>query len=210
MLKWLKRLIKWLKRLKYVFWVVLGLAIIIGVLIFLRCECDDTPIIKEGWEPVKTEKTSGPPATWMPWFKPTKADKVLKDWPSGTRIIEVEPQSETVYIAIPESGPIQIPRGVKGITVYEKPVSKAGLEFRPWLGGGATVYPEIKPAAAVGVDILNIWRVHTGPGVCVDSGAFSGLWTASVGMWRNIDARAGGGFGTGGATGFVGVSIGIE
>lgn len=52
--------------------------------------------------------------------------------------------------------------------------------------------------------------IHTGPGVCVDSERFSGVWTASVGVWRNVEVRGAGGYGTSGGMGFAGVTVGIE
>ena len=52
--------------------------------------------------------------------------------------------------------------------------------------------------------------LHTGPGICVDSKAVSGVLTGSYKVWRNLDLRAGGGYGTSGPVGFAGVTIGIE
>ena len=195
--------------------VLLGAA----VLIFLSCRgCGEEPqpLIKDGCKAADKKQTSTLLDRINPLKKtPTKADKLLEGWPAGTRIVEVTPHTETVYVAIPPTGEIQIPEDVTGVTVYEKPTRDWGLEFRPFLGAGADFKPKseeekISPAAVAGVDILNIWRVHTGPGVCVDSGAFSGVWTASVDVWRNVGARAGGGYGTNGGMGFAGVTVGIE
>ena len=141
-------ILKWLKRLRYVALVVVGLAIIIGVLVFLKCSCDgDVQIAKDGWKVVDKKQTSTLFDRLNPLKKtPTKADKLLKGWAPGTRIVEVTPQEETVYIAIPPTGEIQVPEHVEGVTVYEKPTRDWGLEFRPFLGAGITG-PEIKPAA---------------------------------------------------------------
>ena len=193
------------------------LAILAGVVILLvaggmlirGCGCGDQPQpsatqAPPGWQPVPIQKTPIFP------FKKNTASEKTEGFPAGSKVVVVETQNgEQVEVGILPGGEVVVPEGTTAV-VYEKRPPIINAEFRPWLGGGATVYPEVRPAAAVGVDVLRVWRVHTGPGVCVDSGAFSGVWTGSVGLWRNVDARAGGGYGTSGATGFAGVTIGIE
>ena len=202
-----------IKRLKLIPIGIAAVALLgVAVLIFLSCRgCGDEPrITKDGWKAVDKEQTSTLFDKLNPLKKtPTKADKLLEGWPAGTRIVEVTPQTETVYIAIPPTGEIQVPKHVTGVTVYESPTRNWGFEIRPFLGAGVSG-PDLAPAAVAGVDVFKVWRLHTGPGVCVDSGAFSGVWTASVGVWRNVDVRGGGGYGTNGGMGFAGVTIGIE
>lgn len=181
-------MLKWIRRLKVIIPIVIVLALIVGAFIVLGIVCRDEEVfIKEGWQKVTTKKTSGPPATWMPWYKPTRADKILKDWPAGTKIIEIEPHEETIHIAIPPSGDVLIPEGEQGITVFEKPKRTWGPEARPWFGGG---YVD-GIAAAGGLDIFKvkiIKDIHVGPALAYN-GELSGGGSVGVNLWRNIDLR---------------------
>lgn len=188
--------------------------VVIGVAgwFLLSRGCGDQPAqpVKEGWVAPPTEKPSTLFDRLNPLKKtPTPADKILKGWPAGTRVVEVGPSPKPTLIAVPPSGEILTPKGTVNVTVYEKPKRNWGLEFRPFVGVGATG-PDINVAAVAGVDVFKVSRLHTGPGVCVDSKAVSGVMTASYGLWRNVDVRVGGGYGTAGGMGFAGVSIGIE
>jgi hypothetical protein len=186
---------KWFKRLRSWISVLVVFGVIIGVLVLscIVCREEKTPeAIKEGWKKAPTEKTTGPPMTWLPGHKKKKADVILENWPRGTRMVEIQPREETTYIAIPPSGEIQTPKGTEGVTVYEKPKRDWGLKFRPFIGAGVGTGG---PGAVAGVDLVKLWRVHVGAGILYDGDA-AGVGAVGLNVWRNIDAK-----------GYVGVNV---
>jgi hypothetical protein len=192
--------------------VLAAVAVLLGVAwAFFSCRgCGDRPRsptpegIPEGWHGGATQKT--------PIIGYNEASEKTAGFKAGTKVVVVRPpKGRLAEVAILPNGEIVAPPGTE-IEIYEKRPPIVNLEFRPFLGAGATVKPAggISPAGVFGVDVVRVWRLHTGPAACVDSEAVAGVWTASISCWRNVDACAGGGYGTAGPVGFAGVSIGIQ
>jgi len=152
-----------------------------------------------------------PPTETTPFlsFKKNKASDVTAGFPAGSRVVVVEtPKGETVEIGILPDGQVVTKEGVKA-TIYEKRAAFIAPQIRPFIGAGA-IGPELGVAAAVGVDLLRVWRVNLGLGALINDEAVAAAAFAAYPVWRNVDARIGGGYGTAGAAYFAGVSIGIE
>ncbi len=68
------------------------------------------------------------------------------------------------------------------------------------------------PALLAGLDVVRAWRLHLGPGVALTLPDKDVAAVGAVGysLWRNVDLRLAGGYGTAGGTAAVGVSLGIE
>lgn len=213
-----------LGRLKLVKWLLLFLAvaglIALGVWIGARgcggnrgaaAPASCSAKVPEGYQPVAEVVT---PVVPNPW-KPSDAEKKTKGFQAGSKVIEVETNGEpTVKIGILPGGQVVTEKGHAAI-VYIKRANVVAFEARPWLAGGATVAaPGPAPAVAVGVDVVKVWRFHGGPAGAVSwrdhkvdvAGGLSG----SYNIWRNIDARAAGMYGTAGAAAFAGVDIAIQ
>jgi hypothetical protein len=160
-----------------------------------------------GWTAAPAETT---PLVENP-FKPSTAGKKTKPLPAGSSVIEVPPSTTPTLIGILPGGEVIVPQGVEGVVVYKKRLPLMALECRPWLGAGVEGHAAgIAPAAAVGLDVVRVGRVHGGPGGLASPRNVAALITGGVEIWRNVDGRVGGGFGTAGATAFAGVDIAIE
>lgn len=204
-------MVKWLKTLKWSIRLLLGLGLIIGILVVSCVVCrEETTVVKEGWVKAPMEETSTIFDKLNPFTKtPKKADVILKEWPRGTKVIEIEPQEETIQIAIPPSGEVLTPEGVGGVTVYKKPERDWGLEVRPFVGVGYA-----KGLAGVGgVDLFKVKIVkpiHVGPAIAYN-GEVSGGGSVGVSVWRNFDVRGYVGANLSGQPVYGGVvAIGIE
>lgn len=157
-----------------------------------------------GWVTPPVEFTS----RW-PHLKKTPADAKLRGWPAGSRLVEVAvpPGAATVEVGILPDGEIVVPPGVAAV-VYHKPPASIALELRPWLGAGVGLGGL---TAGAGVDALRLWRVHVGAGLTYDYRRnVAGVLTTSYNVWRNVDLRVAGGYGTGDAAASALLTIGIE
>lgn len=164
-----------------------------------------------GWRTVEEERTSGALQKLSPFHRPTKADVAMREWPAGSRVIRVETEGgEEVEVGILPGGEVAVPEGQPHkVTIYHKPEPAVALELRPFVGAGLSTDG---PALMAGVDVLRAWRLHLGPGVAV---AFTdrdvaALGAAGVNLWRNVDLRLAGGYGTAGRVAAVGLSLAIE
>ena len=156
-----------------------------------------------GWIAPPTETTP-----FLP-FKKNKASEYTAGFPAGSRVVVVEtPKGETVEIGILPDGQVVTKEGTKA-TVYEKRAAFITPQIRPFIGAGA-IGPELGVAAAVGVDLLRVWRVNLGLGALINDEAVAAAAFAAYPVWRNVDARIGGGYGTAGGIAAVVVSVGIE
>ena len=191
-----------------------AVAVLLGAawVFFLGRGCGDQPAATAsqggappGWVTPPTETTP-----WLP-FKKNRASEVTAAFPAGSRVVEIETGgAATVQVAVLPGGEIVVPAGTTA-TVYVKRPPIINAEFRPWLGGGVEGTPaDVDPAIAAGVDLVRVWKLHAGPGVVASEDSVAGILSGAVSVWRNVDVRGGGGYGTAGAAGFVGVSIGIE
>lgn len=218
-----------MRYLKNVKWLAVFLAVValagVGVWIWAR-GCGDN----RGIAAPASGSAKGTPAGWHqaavvvaprienPWH-PSEAGKKLKPFVAGTELVEVKtPSGETVQIAILPGGEVVVPDGYEA-TVYQKPGPLVDLEARPWIGAGLTGYPGgIGAGLGVGVDVVRAWRFHGGPAGVVswrrEAGKprvdVAGGLAGSYNLWRNVDARAVGMYGTAGAAAFVGVGLGIQ
>lgn len=164
-----------------------------------------------GWVP----KEEYEPTPWYkklsPTYRPSKADKALKGWPRGSRVVHVETEKgKRVEIGILPDGEVFVPEGQPHkVTVYHRPEAKVALEFRPFIGAGLGTNGV---AAVGGVDVLRAWRVHMGPGVAVNiKGKVAGVGAVGLNVWRNIDLKGYGGATLDGERVFGGgVTIGIQ
>lgn len=207
---------KWLKRLRWLIPLLVGLGLIIGVLVLSCAVCREEKApeaVKEGWVKADKKKTSTVLDKLNPLKKtPSRADDLLKEWPRGTKIVEIQPREEITYIAIPPSGDVLTPEGVEGVTVYEKPERDWGLKFRPFIGAGLSTNG---PGALVGVDVFKVWKVHVGPGINIaiknKNANVAGVGALGFNVWRNIDLKGYGGATFDGERVFGGgVTIGIQ
>lgn len=187
--------------------IIAAVAILLGLAAFILCRPENSASqpVRPGWVKPNVISTS----SW-PHLKKTAADEKLKDRPAGTKLIEIQTPQGIIQVEITPQGEVLVPEGTQAV-VYVKPLPKIGWEFRPWLAGGAEGHATgIRPAIAVGVDVVRAWRLHAGPGVVVSQDNVAGLVTGTYTPWRNVDLRAGGGYGTSGATAFIGIGVGIE
>lgn len=199
--------------------VILGAAVVGYVMCRRRADAPRSAAVQPatprgsppGWAAPPAERTTPAIRRILPGYRPTRADVVLRPFPPGSRVVEVQPEKgPPVQVGILPGGDVVVPEGVKAV-VYEKPPALIALEFRPWIGGGAAASAaEIDAAAAAGVDVVRAWRFHAGPGVVASRDNVAGVLTGGVTLWRNVDARVGGGYGLEGAVALVGVGIGIE
>lgn len=147
--------------------------------------------------------------TTTPWYSRHKnsADEKMRGLPAGARLVEVDGKQACLFMP---DGSVLTPIEVDAV-VYEKRPRFITGEVRPWISGGAVgTITSLEPSAAAGVDVLKLAGVHTGMGISVAPDAVSALLVASYGVYRNIDVRLGGGYGTAGTCGYAGVSIAIE
>ena len=195
---------------KYLIWAVVAL-LLIGAAVtgFIMCRCDRSGVpgstmeykIPPGWKQVAEIKT--------PLLGKNKASEVTAEFSPGSRVVVIEtPKGETVEIGILPGGQIVTREGVTA-TVYEKRGPFIQAQVRPFIGAGG-IGPELGVAAAIGVDVVRVWKVNLGLGALINDEAVAGAGFVSYPVWRNVDARVGGGYGTAGGVGFAGVSIGIE
>lgn len=201
-----------LKKIKP-FLIIAAIAVVLAVfaVVFSRLSCREDQVgralqlgdvVPPGWVAPPVETT-----TPWPHTKKNRADEVLKPFPPGSRVVEVDGKQ---VCAIMPGGEVVVPEGVNAV-VYVKPPRSVAFEARPWVAFGASgSLTAIKPSGAAGLDVLRIKRAHIGLGACVDSGAVSALLVASYNPWRNLDVIAGGGYGTSGACAFAGVGLGIQ
>ena len=177
---------------------------------FIMCRCDRPGVpdggasqyaIPPGWQAADYLKA--------PWLGKNVASEYTAEFPPGSKVVVVEtPKGETVRIGILPGGQVVVPEGTKA-TVYEKREAFIQAQVRPFIGAGA-IGPELGVAAAVGVDVVRVWKVNLGLGALINDESVAGAGFVSYPVWRNVDARVGGGYGTAGGVGFAGVSIGIE
>ena len=195
-------------RTKTIIWAV-AVLLLIGVAVFLTCRCDRAGVLESaiqykippGWQAANVLKT--------PLLGKNKASEYTAEFPPGSRVVVVEtPKGETVEIGILPGGQVVTREGVTA-TVYEKREAFVEAQVRPFIGAGA-IGPELGVAAAIGVDVVRVWKVNLGLGALINDEAVAGAGFVSYPVWRNVDARVGGGYGTAGGVGFAGVSIGIE
>jgi hypothetical protein len=164
-----------------------------------------------GWRVVDEERTSGALQRLNPFRRPAEADVVTRDWPAGSRVVKVETEGgEEVELGILPGGEVAVPEGQPhAVTVYHKPEAAVALELRPFVGAGLSIDG---PAVMAGVDVVRAWQLHAGPGVAV---AFPDREVAVVGavgynVWRNVDVRLAGGYGTAGGFAAAVVALAIE
>jgi hypothetical protein len=161
-----------------------------------------------GWAVVPEERPSSAVERFNPFHRPTRADEVLAAWPAGSRVVHVETEKgERVELGVLPGGEIAVPEGHgHEVTVYYKPEPAASFEFRPFVGGGLS---NGGPNVMAGVDVVRAWRLHAGPAVAVDfpDRDVSAVGAVGWNVWRNVDVRVAGGYGTGG--GVVGVAVAL-
>ncbi len=164
-----------------------------------------------GWRVADDVRTSSALQRLNPLHRPTEADVIMRDWPAGSRVVRIETEGgEEIELGILPGGEVAVPEGrPHAVTVYHKPERAVALELRPFVGAGLSIDG---PAVVAGVDVVRAWRLHLGPGVAV---AFPDREVAAVGslgvnLWRNVDVRLAGGYGTAGGTAAVGVTLAIE
>jgi len=200
-------------RVKWSVLILAAVAVLLGAagVFLLGRGCGDRPrssaaqsgAAPPGWEAPPTETTP-----WLP-FKKNKASEVTAGFPAGSKVVVVTTQNgEQVEVGILPDGEVVVPAGVTAV-VYVKRPAVVAAQIRPFVGVGATG-PGLSVAAAAGVDVVRVWRVNLGVGALFNSEAVAGAAFASTPIWRTVDARVGGGYGTAGTVGFAGVSIGIE
>jgi len=211
--------VKTLKRLAVP--VLLAAAVIIAALVirsfFPRGEGPPRPPAREaaqpppGWRVAEEERTSSAVEKLNPFHRPTEADEVMRGWPAGSRVVKIETEGgEEVELGILPGGEVAVPEGQPHkVTVYHKPEPTVALELRPFVGAGLGTSG---PAVMAGVDVVRASRLHAGLGVAV---AFPDKDVAAVGtvgcnVWRNVDLRLAGGYGTAGGVAAAGVSLAIE
>lgn len=140
----------------------------------------------------------------------TRAEELTAGLPGGTEVYEVTGPGggQTTRIYRTPEGEIY-KEGEGEVAAYRAPEPLAAAEFRPYIGAGLGVGGA---TAVAGVDVLRVWRVHLGPTFGVDYPAknVAAAGAAGVGVWRNVDVRLMGGYGTGGVAAAAVVSVAIE
>lgn len=190
--------------------IILAAVVLAGVVgwVIIGRGCGDQP------QPPKTKAEAPPgrefaPVVETPLIGRNVASERTRDYPPGSKVVVVKrPGVPEVEVGILPGGEVVVPEGVEA-TVYVKREAFAAAQVRPFVGVGVTG-PELYAAGAVGVDFLRVWKVNLGAGALINDRAVAGAAFGAVPVWRNVDARVGGGYGTDGAVAFVGVSIGIE
>lgn len=145
-----------------------------------------------------------------PGRKRTRAEELTAGLPGGTEVYEVKgPEGEEIGLIYRTPEGEIYKKGDVEVAAYRAPEPLVAVEFRPYVGigggtGGATAFG--------GVDLVRAWRVHLGPGAAVDYPAknVAAVGAAGVKLWRNVDLRLAGGYGTKGVTAAAGVSLAIE
>ncbi len=140
----------------------------------------------------------------------TRAEELTAGLPAGTEVYEVKGpgDEQTTRIYRTPEGEIY-KEGESEVTASRAPEALAAVEFRPHVAGGLGIGGA---TAAAGVDVVRLWRVHLGPGAAVDYPAknVAAVGTAGIELWRNVDLRLAGGYGTKGAAAYLGASLAIE
>ena len=164
-----------------------------------------------GWAVAAEERTSSAVEQINPLHRPTEADVIMRDWPAGSRVVKVETEGgEEVELGILPGGEVAVPEGQPHeVTVYYKPEPAVALELRPFVGVGLSIDG---PAAVAGVDVVRAWRLHAGAGAAVafPERDIAAVGTLSYNVWRNVDVRLAGGYGTAGGFGAAGVTLAVE
>ena len=164
-----------------------------------------------GWAVVPEERTSSAVDKLNPFHRHSEADAIMRDWPAGSRVVKIETEGgEEVELGILPGGEVAVPEGQPyEVTVYYKSEPTVALELRPFVGAGLGTGG---PAVMAGVDIVRAWRLHAGAGVAASfpERDVAAVGTLSYNVWRNVDVRLAGGYGTAGGTAAVGVSVGVE
>jgi len=202
-------------RVKWSVLILAAVAVLLGAagMFLLGRGCGDRPrssAAQSGGGNIPAGQVKPPEQTtpWLP-FKKNKASEYTAGFPAGSKVVVVTTQNgEQVEVGILPDGEVVVPEGTTAV-VYVKRPAVVAAQIRPFVGVGATG-PGLSVAAAAGVDVVRVWRVNLGVGALINSDAVAGAAFASTPIWRTVDARVGGGYGTAGAVGFAGVSIGIE
>jgi len=164
-----------------------------------------------GWAVAPEERTSSAVEKLNPLHRPTEADVIMRDWPAGSRVVKVETEGgEEVELGILPGGEVAVPEGQPHkVTAYYKPEPAIALEMRPFVGAGLSIDG---PAVMAGVDVVRAWRLHLGAGVAASfpDGDVAAVGAVGCSVWRNVDVRLAGGYGTAGGVAAVGVTVGVE
>lgn len=191
--------------------IVCLLAIIFGAAVtgYLACRCDRPGAVSQsgedpppGWVAPTTETTP-----WLP-FKKNVASEYTAEFPPGSKVVVVKHKGEQVEIGILPDGKIVVPEGVEA-KVYVKRPALVEAQIRPFVGAGG-VGPNLGVAVAAGIDVVRVWKVNLGVGALINNDAVAGAAFAAYPIWRNVDLRVGGGWGSAGGVGFAGITIAIE
>lgn len=192
--------------------IVCILAVLFGATVtgYFACRCDRAPnattsqyVAPPGWVAPPMETTP-----WLP-FKKNVASEYTKEFPPGSKVVVIRPaKGPEIEIGILPDGKIVVPEGVKA-TVYEKRPALIKAQIRPFAGIGG-VGPDLGVAVVAGIDVVRAWKVNIGVGCLITNDAVAGAAFAAYPLWRNIDLRVGGGYGSMGSVGFAGITIGIE
>lgn len=140
----------------------------------------------------------------------TRAEELTAGLPGGTEVYEVKTaEGEQIGLIYRTPKGETYKEGELQVGAYRAPTPLVAVEFRPHVGGGLGLGGV---AAVAGVDVVRAWRVHLGPGVAVDCPAknVAAVGTVGIKLWRNVDLRLAGGYGTKGAAAAAGVSLAIE
>ncbi|MEE9456175.1 MAG: hypothetical protein V3W11_03385 [bacterium] len=140
----------------------------------------------------------------------TRAEELTAGLPGGTEVYEVKTaEGEQVGLIYRTPKGEIYKEGELQVGAYRAPTPLVAVEFRPHFGGGLGLGGG---TAVAGVDVVRVWRVHLGPGVAVDYPAknVAAVGTAGIKLWRNVDLRLAGGYGTKGAAAAAGLSLAIE
>ena len=165
-----------------------------------------------GWAVAPEERTSSAVEKLNPLHRPTKADAIMRDWPAGSRVVKIETEGgEEVELGILPGGEVAVPEGQPHkVTAYYKPEPAIALEMRPFVGAGVSLGGDA--CAMAGVDVARAWRLHLGLGAAASfpDKEIAAVGTLGYSVWRNVDVRLAGGYGTAGGVAAVGVSVGVE
>lgn len=180
---------------------------------YIACRCDRPPggAVSQSGEGRPPPGWVAPPESSTPWlpFATNKASEVTAGFPAGSKVVRLETESgEVVDVGILPGGQIVTREGVKA-TIFVKRPAVIAAQVRPFIGAGV-IGPDLNYAVALGVDVLRVWNVNIGVGALVNDDAVAGAAFAAYPVWRNVDLRAGGGFGTAGSIGYFGASIAIK
>ena len=200
-----------MNKVRVLIYVVIG-AFLLGAAVvgYIACRCDRAPTYAAsqhfgappGWV-APTELTT----PWLP-FATNEASEVTAGFPAGSKVVRLELEGgEVVDVGILPGGQVVTREGIKA-TIFVKREALIAGQVRPFFGVGG-VGPDPDYAVALGVDVLRVWKVNVGVGALINDDAVAGAAFAAYPVWRNVDVRAGGGFGTAGAVGYFGASIAI-